>query len=629
MKNKSVPGYKRVFAWMIAVFAMVIPWISYLRIWKLTDAQADVFENYNGYVFDFFLYYREVLLVVMAVVLLAVMIGENLFPDHVITQTPVRDRQNRKIWICFSVYTAAVLLSFLFSKNKGLALSGSPSEGEGVFVLIGYGILFFGAMNYFCYEETMRIFEKAMLVLCVVTIVLTAVEFFYEPVLKLPFIKNLIAPSKYAQLIDNMNTDNYKSYVSLTFYNPNYFGGFCLLLLPYAFKKLLISEKRWKTAGYILLVCGLLFSVTAAKSTASFYLAFAELIFLCAMEGRGLAGQIKKLLALILVAVVIFVLCNAASGGKLMSIGKNAITNESTANVQKAESTADKENAADTQGASDAQTKSSGTAGIFRLKDIRLEGNELTLKGENETLITVCNDGTLEFYDKAGEPLEVINDGNRITFSDSRFAAVSVTYSQNTVYYDLGYDEPADFYLQDDIFYGIGQNGALSESVTLNKRFGEALYPLFTGRGYAWVNTLPLLTHTVIIGRGAGNFAMYFPQNDYVGLLNTHGTHTTVIDKPHNAYLQTAVNTGIVGLCAVLAVFLIGIGRFVRFMRSSKPVNMDSVKLADATACWTFCAAAAFAVYSVANDSIVTVAPLFFIILGVQFAALYAKEYKM
>lgn len=92
MKNKSVPGYKRVFAWMIAVFAMVIPWISYLRIWKLTDAQADVFENYNGYVFDFFLYYREVLLVVMAVVLLAVMIGENIFPDHVITQTPVRDR---------------------------------------------------------------------------------------------------------------------------------------------------------------------------------------------------------------------------------------------------------------------------------------------------------------------------------------------------------------------------------------------------------------------------------------------------------------------------------------------------------------------------------------------------------
>ena len=48
MKNKSVPGYKRVFAWMIAVFAMVIPWISYLRIWKLTDAQADVFENYNA-----------------------------------------------------------------------------------------------------------------------------------------------------------------------------------------------------------------------------------------------------------------------------------------------------------------------------------------------------------------------------------------------------------------------------------------------------------------------------------------------------------------------------------------------------------------------------------------------------
>lgn len=119
MKNKSVPGYKRVFAWMIAVFAMVIPWISYLRIWKLTDAQADVFENYSGYVFDFFLYYREVLLVVMAVVLLAVMIGENIFPDHVITQTPVRDRQNRKIWICFPFIRRQCCCLFYFQKIKG------------------------------------------------------------------------------------------------------------------------------------------------------------------------------------------------------------------------------------------------------------------------------------------------------------------------------------------------------------------------------------------------------------------------------------------------------------------------------------------------------------------------------
>ena len=116
MKNKSVPGYKRVFAWMIAVFAMVIPWISYLRIWKLTDAQADVFENYSGYVFDFFLYYREVLLVVMAVVLLAVMIGENLFPDHVITQTPVRDRQNRKYGFVFRLYSGSAVVFFIFKK---------------------------------------------------------------------------------------------------------------------------------------------------------------------------------------------------------------------------------------------------------------------------------------------------------------------------------------------------------------------------------------------------------------------------------------------------------------------------------------------------------------------------------
>ena len=119
MKNKSVPGYKRVFAWMIAVFAMVIPWISYLRIWKLTDAQADVFENYNGYVFDFFLYYREVLVVLAAIVMTCIMIGENIFPDTVLTQTPVRDRKNRKYGFALAFIRRQCCFRLFFLKIKG------------------------------------------------------------------------------------------------------------------------------------------------------------------------------------------------------------------------------------------------------------------------------------------------------------------------------------------------------------------------------------------------------------------------------------------------------------------------------------------------------------------------------
>ena len=193
---------------------------------------------------------------------------------------------------------------------------------------------------------------------------------FYEPVLKLPFVKSLIAPSKYAQLIDNMNTDNYKK-LCIT-----YISTIQIILAAFVFccfrmrlKSCWYRKNGGKQPGIFCwaVVC---YSVWLRQNRRPLFIWHLQNWFLCAMEGRGLAGQIKKLLALILVAVVIFVLCNAVSGGKLMSIGKNAITNESTANVQKAESTADKENAADTQGASDAQTKSSGTAGIFRLKGV-------------------------------------------------------------------------------------------------------------------------------------------------------------------------------------------------------------------------------------------------------------------
>ena len=46
------------------------------------------------------------------------------------------------------------------------------------------------------------------------------------------------------------------------------------------------------------------------------------------------------------------------------------------------------------------------------------------------------------------------------------------------------------------------------------------------------VNTIPLLKNTFICGHGAGTFSFYFPQNDYVGLANTHGSSRFVIDKP-------------------------------------------------------------------------------------------------
>ena len=52
---------------------------------------------------------------------------------------------------------------------------------------------------------------------------------------------------------------------------------------------------------------------------------------------------------------------------------------------------------------------------------------------------------------------------------------------------------------------------------------------LFTGRGYIWRKTLPLLKNTIIFGHGAGTFGLYFKQFDYAGLLNSQGNVDLIV----------------------------------------------------------------------------------------------------
>lgn len=121
---------------------------------------------------------------------------------------------------------------------------------------------------------------------------------------------------------------------------------------------------------------------------------------------------------------------------------------------------------------------------------------------------------------------------------------------------DLGYDDVVDFYIDEGRFWGIGQNGEKLMKVSNTSRFGERFYSLFTGRGYTWINSLPLLLETMLLGKGPGNFTYYFPQNDYTGLLNTHGSHKFVIDKPHNMYLQIWIDLGGIACLAVIVFFM-------------------------------------------------------------------------
>ena len=159
----------------------------------------------------------------------------------------------------------------------------------------------------------------------------------------------------------------------------------------------------------------------------------------------------------------------------------------------------------------------------------------------------------------------------------------------------------------------------------------EAETALFDGkeefaskRGFIWARTIPLLKKYLLLGSGADTFSIAFPQHDYVSFYN-YGYGKQLISKPHCWYLQMGVQTGVVSLLAVLVFYAI---YFVQSIRLYSKKIEDSYLAQVGMA--LFVGTIAYMVAGVTNDSSITVAPVFWAILGlgVTVNALVKKAIK-
>lgn len=603
--RKSVndePGYKKIAALIIMISMAVIPWVTYMKVVKLDSVASEYFQNSDGLSADFFLYYKAVLVIILGIFIACFIIGENIFPDNIIMDTPVRSRNNRIMVIAAGIFIVMTVLSAVFSRYHATVRRGSPSEYESVYVLAAYMLLFLGGMNYFCYENVSRLLKCIMLGLALVTIVLTCVEAFYKPLLEIGWIKNMITPSAYKGIVSDLRVSGFSDMVGLTFYNPNYYGGFCILIFPFMWNSFLTENKRIWQIIYGIASAGMIFCVLESQASASFYVLIAEILLTLIIHIRSIKHMWKRLIVYIFAMMLVIIVTNVISGGKLFKYGKDIAANETIDEVN-------------------------GKTDKFQLDDIKLENNKLRIIGPDRELCIIVNDGILQFMDGSGNKLMVSNTDDVIHFDNEGYNMVSITLnSYNQIVIDLGYDDTIEFYVSDNMFYGVGQNGSKITEVSMDKRWGKRLYPLFTGRGYAWVNTLPMLGKTIVIGHGAGTFAYYFKQNDYVGLLNTHGSTKFVIDKPHSMYLQTAMEEGCIALAATLIIFVMAICNYlvnckcVELCYNNKSHNLASIAGA------SFVAGVGFMIYGLVNDSMVTVNPVFWIILGICVSSVYGLK---
>lgn len=73
----DIPGYRKNMIRILSVFFLIFPWITYLKILEYGESESQIFSSYEGIAVDFFLYYKEVILMIMAAVAVLWFIGNS------------------------------------------------------------------------------------------------------------------------------------------------------------------------------------------------------------------------------------------------------------------------------------------------------------------------------------------------------------------------------------------------------------------------------------------------------------------------------------------------------------------------------------------------------------------------
>ena len=225
---------------------------------------------------------------------------------------------------------------------------------------------------------------------------------------------------------------------------------------------------------------------------------------------------------------------------------------------------------------------------------------------------------TFVFRDSTGSELEqqLSSDSSFITITDERYTdfKFSITQYDNVICFVVNIENSVWYFTNqtDGSYYYCNNYGKLLK-IDQKQEF-KAFWNIGSGRGYIWDKTIPILKAHPILGTGPDTFALYFPNTDYLNLYHT-GFSNEVITKPHSLYLQIASQTGILSLITFVVFYVMyaisSIRLYIKYTLEQYEVRIGIAILAG-----TF----GYLVTSIANDSTITVAPLFWTLIGVGLA---------
>lgn len=605
------PKRKIVISLFMCVFMFFLPFISYMHKEKITDFISKFYSSKNGYITDWFLYQKELCVILFAIALIIFFILEFVLVNRPYKNIPLKQKNMRIALILCGIYAFFLILSGIFSEHKEVVLMGMVKHYEGLLGVLSYLIIFIAAMNYFNHTHALNFLSYTIIFLTGFAGILAVFEYFGYPIVGTSFMAHLMAPaSDYASAKGLHSTS---SNVHITFFNSNYFGSFCGLLFPITLCfSIEMKNKVIKVIGVVSTVL-IAFGAVVSNSSGGLYSVIICLVIIAVIYTIYFFRKlINKKIALVSVTISAVVLI----------LGTVLLYNISDTFAARLKSVV-------SNGASQTD-KEAFNASHFVLKDLDAIGSHLYLYDINDNKIDIecvtdaVGGRSVKYFDTNGNKLDTtIVDGFE-TFSDERYANCKFQFKNGEkLYCNLGYSANLVFKFENNTFKPFVHGSYTMDKI--NKYNGPSIFKnnlnFATGRGFIWGSTISTLKDCIIIGHGNGNFLEYFPQYDYVSILEVYQTPAIIVNKAHNWYLGIACDSGIISLIAVLALLFVIIWRGIKSC-IIKPKNDNYLHLR----LGLFIGVIAFMLVSIVNDSYVCVSPIFWFIFGIAWYVLSDNE---
>jgi len=581
--NNKNTNYNIFLAIPLALVVAIVPLIVLLKVIPPNEATL-IFTN-GGENFDFFSYYK------MYWLLIFTGFGVLLFLYRKFLQQDVALRKSN-IYYPMIAYGVLVLLSTLFATYREISLQGFVDRYENMYVLLAYMVLVFLGYNLIDNEKQVKVVLTALGVSSLVMFALGFTQFMGNDFLMTDLGKKLILPAQYEHIAENLRF-TFASSQSIygTLYNINYVGVYMSMVFVLATTLfLLLKDYKYKIFFGLVSVASFL-ALLGSRSRAGMFSMALFGILLIIFFRRLLLRNWKSFLVIALAIGAVFIGVNQSRDGLIINRIKAGF--ESLKTVHEAD-----------------------------LKDIVLDENTAEIIFRDYSIRLAFTEDSFTLMDGDGNPIETSVEENVIkptiepfnanTFEmkvHERNPVLDTTISTNRGRRNL------KFVVDDGEMKVIGYGGEYIKDISAPYVGFEGRERLASSRGYIWSRTIPMLKETVFIGHGADTYALHFPNNDYVGKFLGFTSTNTIVDKPHSMYLQSAVNTGVLSVLALLALF----GMYIVQGFKAYFFKREYHDFIDTAGLGIFMAVMIYLFTGISNDSIVSVAPVFWTLLGIGF----------